>query len=65
MRMRTDFDLFSRQRLVSGGGQGDCESYPRHSHYYSGRSQTLAGCKKDSWFCHTAIEVPGEKTLNE
>lgn len=39
--------------------------FVRLSQKETGRSQTLAWCKKDSWFCHTAIEVPGEKTLNE
>ena len=38
---------------------------PRHSHHHSRRGQALARGKKDSWFAHIAIEVPGEETANE
>ena len=62
---RTDFDLHRRRGLVSGGGKARRQSAPRHSHHHSRRGQALARGKKDSWFAHIAIEVPGEETANE
>ena len=37
----------------------------RHSHHHPGEVKHWHGAKKDSWFSHIAVEVPGEETGNE
>ena len=57
--------LYGRRGLVSGRGKRGGELTPGTVITIPANVKHWHGAKKDSWFSHIAVEVPGEETSNE
>ena len=62
---RADPSLHGGQRLVSGMGKPARSLSPGDVVVIPANVKHWHGAKKDSWFSHIAVEVPGEETANE
>lgn len=51
--------------MISGRRKSSSKFKTRYGNYNSANVKHWHGAKKDSWFSHIAVEVPGEETSNE